>query len=51
MALEECSIREGKRTGGKNPYTDGTARRWRMKKKRNAGKKATKWQHLEDIEE
>ena len=37
------------------PYKDGIARRLRMKKKKKAGKKATKWQsiweeerHLED---
>ena len=29
----------------KTPYKDGTARRLRMKMKRNAGKKATKWQN------
>ena len=45
MALEECCKSERRRTEGQNPYEDGNARRLRLKKKRKAGKKATKWQN------
>ena len=44
-ALEEFDLSESKRTERKNRYKDGIARRLRMKKKRKAGKKATKWQN------
>ena len=45
MALEECCINERKRTEGQNPIQRWIARRLSMKKKRKAGKKATKWQN------
>ena len=31
---------------GKTPYKDGIAHSLRLKKKRKAGKKATKWQNI-----
>ena len=45
MAFEECCKNERKKDWERanSPYKAGIARRLRMKKRRKAGKKATKW--------
>ena len=41
---EELEVLRGWPSKDKTPYKGGTVRRLRMKKKKNIGKKATKWQ-------
>ena len=44
-AIDESAENEGKKTGGRQTSCEaGVARRLKMKKRRKAGKKGTKWQ-------